>query len=159
MPDRVLRPFIKEQSLKLTYRGLAALVDVAPETIRQYVEDPERKVHRSTLAKFGAYYLKLHPMGYVADKRVPYGEPLPLPLLKDVLPEGYPAARADIEKLVELGRRHPDEAPASLEKLRKWLESLLEAEYTGEDPSKRKRAPRVSRKRPDEDGAGETEEK
>jgi hypothetical protein len=159
VPDRVLRPFIKEQSTKLTYRVLGKLLDVSPETIRQYVENPERKVHRATLLKFGAYYHKMHPVGYVAESRVPYGEPLPLPRLKEVLAEGHPAARAEIEKLIELARRHPDEAPPSLEKLRKWLESLLEAEYTGEDPSKRKRAPRVSRKRPEEGGAGETEEK
>ncbi len=159
VPDRILRPFIKEQSVRLTYRVLGKLLKVSPETLRQYVENPERQVHRATLAKFGAYYHKMHPMGYVAEKREPYGEPQPLPLLREILPEGHAAARADIEKLIELGREHPDRAPASLEKLRKWLESLLEAEYTGEDPAKRKRAPRVSRKRAEEDGAGETEEK
>ena len=143
--------------MKLTYRGLGEVLQVSPETLRQYVENPERQVHRATLAKFGAYYHKMHPVGYVAEKRVPYGEPLPLPLLKEILPEGHGAARAEIEKLIELVKRHPDEAPASVEKLRKWLEDLLAAEYTGEDPSKRRRAPRRS-KAPD-GGAGETEEK
>jgi hypothetical protein len=57
--------------------------------------------------------------------------------LSDVLPEGHARARAEIEKLMELAKRFPDEVPASADLLRGWLEKMIDAEYKGEDLSKR----------------------
>jgi hypothetical protein len=111
-------------------------INLSPETIRKFalgIGQPERST-REALARL---YLKRHPGGYVAERGTPYGTPKPLPPLSEMLPEGHAQARADIEKLVELAKRHPDEVPASADRLRLWLQKMLDAEYTGEDLSKR----------------------
>ena len=158
MPEDVLRAFIVEESTRIPLRGLAKLVKSSPETVRQFLEHPERNPHRKTLRKFAEYYLKKHPVGYVAEKRAPpFGTPEPLPLLKEVLPGGHDAARADVEKLVELAKRFPDEVPASADRLRQWLAKLLAAEYTGELPRvrPRQRPPPAPRRSSEGGGAGE----
>ncbi len=140
IPVEVLRAWARDHPL--SYRemvaGVAAVtgVDLAPETIRKFargIGQPER----STIRALALFYLQKHPWGYVAEKGTPYGTPKPLPLLSEMLPEGHAEARAEIEKLVELAKRFPDEVPASAERLRGWLQKMIDAEYTGEDLSKR----------------------
>jgi hypothetical protein len=136
----VLRAWALDQPA--SYREIVAGVEavtgvgLAPETIRKFargIGQPER----STIRALALFYLQKHPWGYVAEKGTPYGTPKPLPLLSEMLPEGHAEARAEIEKLVELAKRFPDEVPASADRLRAWLETMLAAEYTGEDLSKR----------------------
>jgi len=149
VPESVLRAFVVREAENHSYREIAKRIKASHETVRQIVEDPRRLIQRRTRQKLGAYYLTKHPVGYVAEKRAPYGTPEPLPPLKEVLPQGHEAARAEVEKLVELAKRFPDEAPASADGLRAWLEKLLAAEYTGEEPARRQRQ---RKKRPRGDG-------
>lgn len=139
VPESVLRAFVLREAENHSYREIAKRLKASHETVRLIVEDPEHEIQRRTRQKLGVYYLTRHPVGYVAEKRAPFGIPEPLPPLKEVLPPGYEAARAEVEKLVELARRFPDEAPASAERLRAWLEKLLAAEYIGVEPPKRQR--------------------
>jgi hypothetical protein len=67
----------------------------------------------------------------------PYGTPTRVPPLRDALPEGHAEARAELRKIAELAKRFPTEVPASTDRLLSWLEKMLDAEYTGEDLSKR----------------------
>ncbi|HEX8212615.1 MAG TPA: hypothetical protein VF584_20725 [Longimicrobium sp.] len=67
----------------------------------------------------------------------PYSTPGFLPPLSEMLPEGHAEARAEIGKIVELAKRYPDEVPASTDRLLSWLEKMIDAEYTGEDLSRR----------------------
>lgn len=154
VPESVLRAFVADEAVNHSYREIAKRLKASHETVRQIVEDPEREIQRRTRQKLGAYYLTKHPVGYVAEKRSPYGTPEPLPPLKEVLPRGHEAARAEVEKLVELAKRFPDEAPASADRLRAWLEKLLAAEYTGVEPAKRQRQ-RKKRPRPEAASAPE----
>ncbi|HLL85515.1 MAG TPA: hypothetical protein VK420_22780 [Longimicrobium sp.] len=140
IPVDILRAWYREQS---PLRGISAAVakltgetPLAAETIRSFAADRVRP-NRKTRRQLALYYLAKNPWGYVAEKGTPYGTPKPLPPLSKVLPAGHAAARAEIEKLVELAKRHPDEVPGSTDALRGWLEKMLDAEYTGEDLSKR----------------------
>ena len=110
---------------------------LAPQTIGNFAAGTVQP-DRATVRQLALYYLAKNPWGYVAEKGTPYGTPKPLPLLSETLAsEGHAEARAEIEKLVELAKRFPDEVPASADRLRSWLEKMLDAEYTGEDLSKR----------------------
>jgi hypothetical protein len=139
---------VTKLAARIGFRELAALlpeatripdgseIKLSPETIRKFalgIGQPEG----STKEALTRLYLKRHPWGYVAEKGPPYGTPKPLPSLSEMLPEGHAEARAELEKLVELAKRHPDEAPASSDRVLGWLQKLLDAEYTGEDLSKR----------------------
>jgi hypothetical protein len=139
---------VKKLAARIGFRDIAALlpdatripdgseIKLSPETIRKFalgIGQPEG----STREALTRLYLKRHPRGYVAEKGTPYGTPEPLPPLSETLSEGHAEARAEIEKLVELAKRHPDEVPASADRLRSWLQKMLDAEYTGEDLSKR----------------------
>ncbi|MBD0320223.1 MAG: hypothetical protein ICV87_07815 [Gemmatimonadetes bacterium] len=106
------------------------------ETIRKFGAGKGKPDRRTTEA-LARYFIEKNPRGYVAEKGPPYGTPKPLPPLSDMLPEGHAQARAEIEKLMELAKRFPDEVPASADRLRGWLEKMIDAEYTGEDLSKR----------------------
>lgn len=136
----VLRAWYREQrSLRTVAAAVAELTgedELSPETIRNFRRG-RGKPDRSTRRPLALYYLAKHPWGYVAEKGPPYGTPKPLPPLSEMLPEGHAEARAEIEKLVELAKRHPDEVPASADRLRSWLQKMLDAEYSGEDLSKR----------------------
>ncbi len=140
IPLDVLRAWYREQSpLRAITDAIAKLTgedEFSPQTIANFVRgkgQPDYKTRR----QLALYYLAKHPWGYVAEKGTPYGTPKPLPLLSEMLPEGHAQARAEIEKLVELAKRFPDEVPASADRLRTWLQKMLDAEYTGEDLSKR----------------------
>jgi hypothetical protein len=139
VPVDVLRAWYREQrSLRTLAAAVAKLTGekLVPETIRKFgisIGQPDR----STIRPLALYYLAKHPWGYVAEKGTPYGTPKPLPPLSKMLSEGHAEAKADVEKLVELAKRFPDEVPASADRLRAWLEKMLDAEYTGEDLSKR----------------------
>lgn len=135
----VLRAWVRDRR---SVRDMAAAVlkltgeKMSPETIRKFgagIGRPER----TTIRALALYYLEKNPWGYVAEKGTPYGTPKPLPPLSEMLPEGHAQARAEIEKLMELAKRHPDEVPASADRLRGWLQKMIDAEYTGEDLSKR----------------------
>ena len=58
-------------------------------------------------------------------------DPAQLPLLRSVLPDGYPAAQGVIDQVFgpEAGPDDPRRAA-----LHKWLSTLLAAEYLGEEP-------------------------
>ena len=136
----VLREWVRETPA--TLRELAADIEavrgsaLAPETVRKFGRG-KGQPERSTIRAFALLYLQRHPWGYVAEKGTPYGAPKPLPLLSEMLPPGHDEARAEIEKLMELAKRFPDEVPASADRLRSWLEKMIDAEYTGEDLSRR----------------------
>ena len=135
----VLRAWYREQrSLRTIAAEVAKLTGekLVPETIRKFgisIGQPDR----STIRPLALYYLAKNPWGYVAEKGSPYGTPKPLPPLSEMLPKGHAEARAEVEKLVELAKRFPDEVPASADRLRAWLQKMIDAEYTGEDLSKR----------------------
>lgn len=141
VPPEVLRAWLKDQGDRLKWRGVASAVESAlgeklvHETIRKFAHS-RGEPSRTTRRILAQYYLARHPRGYVAEKRPEYG-PRPVPPLSEALPEGLDAARADVEKLIDLAKRFPNEVPASAERLRAWLETMLAAEYTGEDLSKR----------------------
>lgn len=140
--DEVLRPWVFDQAERTSYRKLCAAVnaatgaDLVPETVRKFALH-RGEPGRTTTRAFAEYYLSRYPRGYVAEKRPPYGTPEPLPPLSDLLPGGHEAARAELEKLVELAKRFPEEVPESTDRLLQWLEKMLAAEYMGEDLSKR----------------------
>jgi hypothetical protein len=115
----------------------ASEIKLSPETIRKFVFGIGQ-AERSTIEGLARLFLQKHPWGYVAEKGTSYGTPDPLPPLSETLDsKGHAEAREEIEKLVELAKRHPDEVPASADRVRAWLQKLLDAEYTGEDLSKR----------------------
>ncbi len=140
IPLDVLRAwYLDQRSLRTIVAAVAELTGekkLAPETIRNFASN-KVKPDRATVRMLALYYLAKHPWGYVAEKGIPYGTPKPLPPLSEMLPKGHDEARAEIEKLIELAKRFPDEVPASADLLRGWLEKMLDAEYTGEDLSKR----------------------
>lgn len=140
VPVDVLRAWYREQrSLRKVAKAVAKVTGekkLSHETIRKFSVSLG-KAKRATIRPLAIYYLSKHPRGYVAEKGTPDGTPKPLPPLSKTLSEGHAEARAEIEKLVELAKRFPDEVPASADRLRIWLEKMLEAEYTGEDLSKR----------------------
>ncbi|HEX8450789.1 MAG TPA: hypothetical protein VF647_01765 [Longimicrobium sp.] len=148
VPDEVIREWVTQLADRIGFREVAALlpdatripdgseITLSPETIRKFAAGIGR-AERTTIVALRRLFLKRHPWGYVAEKGTPYGTPKPLPLLSEMLSQGHAEARAEIEKLVELAKRHPDEVPASADRLRSWLQKMLDAEYTGEDLSKR----------------------
>lgn len=110
---------------------------LSPQTIANFLAG-DNQPNRATTEQLALYYLSKNPWGYVAEKGPPNGTPKPLPPLSETLAsKDHAQARAEIEKLVELAKRFPDEVPASADRLRIWLEKMLDAEYTGEDLSKR----------------------
>ena len=140
IPLDVLRAWYREQSpRRATTAAVAELTGekkFSPQTITNLVIGRGQPNYK-TRKQLALYYLAKNPWGYVAEKGTPYGTPKPLPPLSKALSEGHAEARAEIEKLVELAKRFPDEVPASVDQLRSWLETMLDAEYTGEDLSKR----------------------
>lgn len=140
IPLDVLRAWYRDQHpLRAITAAVAKLTgekEFSPQTITNFVGGTVQPDY-NTRRQLALYYLEKHPWGYVAEKGAPYGTRKPLPALSEMLPKGHAEARAEIEKLVELAKRFPDEVPASADSLRGWLETLLEAEYTGEDLSKR----------------------
>jgi len=140
IPLDVLRAWYRAQHpLRAVTAAVAKLTgedEFSPQTISNFVRGKGQPDY-NTRRQLALYYLAKHPWGYVAEKGPPYGTPKPLPPLSETLSQGHAEARAEIEKLVELAKRHPDEVPASADRLRNWLQKLLDAEYTGEDLSKR----------------------
>jgi hypothetical protein len=140
IPLDVLRVWYREQRpYRKTIAAVAKLTGkkkLSPQTIVNFLGGDVQPNYK-TRQQLALYYLAKHPWGYVAEKGPPYGTPKPLPSLSEMLPEGHAEARAELEKLVELAKRHPDEAPASSDRVLGWLQKLLDAEYTGEDLSKR----------------------
>ncbi|HEX8675068.1 MAG TPA: hypothetical protein VF710_24425 [Longimicrobium sp.] len=136
----VLRAWYREQNpLRAVVAAVAALTGkkpLSPQTIINFAAGTVQP-DRATIRQLALYYLAKHPWGYVAEKGPPYGTPKPLPPLSEMLPQGHAEARAELEKLVEFAKRHPDEVPASADRLWSWLQKMLDAEYTGEDLSKR----------------------
>ncbi|HWK89245.1 MAG TPA: hypothetical protein VNP72_04595 [Longimicrobium sp.] len=114
----------------MKYRKLEEELDINHEAIRKFVEGITRMPHPATRETYAELYLRHHPAGYAAERKVE--GPVPLPPLKQVLPQGREAAQAVVEGVFALARRHPDELPEGTDNLEKWLRKLLKAEYDAE---------------------------
>lgn len=114
-----------------TLREVAAMVDLAPETVRKFVL---RKVKPTlkTRRRFAELYLEMHAEGVVMEPN----EAKPWkarPRLIELLSRGEGPARAELAKLFELAQRFPDEVPLSIERVHEWMDLQVRGEYWAED--------------------------
>ena len=150
VPPAVLLAFVRNLSDRLTFRGVAKLVGLAPETVRKYVEGIGVPF-RATRKRFAELFLEHHAGGYM-EKSYPDGSFLLRETpLRTLLPAGEENARAELQKLFALARSAPDgRLPEWLDGMQWWLEQKLAREYEaearvarlGERPRQRRRAPK-----------------
>ncbi|HSU14224.1 hypothetical protein [Longimicrobium sp.] len=142
VPEDAIREFLLQRQDEVTLRGVAEEVETSHETVRGFIEG-DRVTRSTTIWKFSKYYLDFHPVGYVAERKPspddpPSGVTVPLPQLKEVLREpGLGSAEQNLELLVELAKRFPDEVPEFADRLKEWLKTVVAAEYLGSSPPKR----------------------
>lgn len=134
----MLRDFVEAKAHEHTYAGLEAAWGIGHETLRKFVLGQTERPHPRTLQVYGTRYLEHHPSGYV-EERVD-GRPRGLKELKMVLRPGHAEASTILDRMIDLPSDHPD-APAEVEEFRRWLHTLLDAEYAAEVqyPAQRKR--------------------
>jgi hypothetical protein len=114
-----------------TYAGIEKRWGPKREAVRKFVENKTAMPHKRSRRRYGEIFLEFHPAGYVLERRSKE-EPAAMRPLKAVLPSGEARAEAVIEKLYELAKRHPDEYPEEAEQMKRWLKTLLKAEYSVE---------------------------
>ena len=151
VPVEVAREFAADLCHRHTFARVAAMVTLSKETVRKFTLGLGRP-ERSTVRVFAELYIASHPAGYVAEVKVPYGEPERLPQLKSVLPPGEEEARAYLRRLAELAADDPERLPHA-DRLRPWLETVVAAEYAADARlEERKRKPKRPRARGAEGG-------
>jgi len=142
VPEEAIRRFMAQRQEEVTLRGVAEEVETSHETVRGFIEG-DRVTRSTTIWKFTKYFFKFNPVGYVAERKSSPDDPesgatVPLPQLKEVLREpGLGSAEKDLELLVELAKRFPDEVPEFADRLKEWLKTVVTAEYIGTSPPKR----------------------
>lgn len=131
VPLEVLREFVREMAALYSYRGVASRWGMGHETVRKFITRTTEQPHPRQREKYAAFFLELHPGGYVEATRTD-DRARPLPQLKRLLPpERGEAARA-LDRIFELAGRHPDELPEQADAVRGWLQRLLAAEFDAE---------------------------
>lgn len=144
VPAEVVHEFVSELCAEHTHRGVEKMTGLSKETIRRYVERIGVP-HRSTQKRFAELYLDQYPGGHVAKETAPKRKRGVWPL-KTILPAGEENAKAVVDRLVELAKRHPDQVPPEVaDQLREWLDLQLTAEYRGAIYDYRYDPPRVIR--------------
>lgn len=131
IPVPVLREFAAEFCDRHRFQGAGLKLNLSKETVRRFVlgiGTPER----STVGQFGRLYLEHHPAGYVAEKNTPGRDREVVSQLKMVLPPGEEAAKEYVRKLIEAAEDDPERFPYPPGQLRRWLETVLSAEYSVE---------------------------
>lgn len=114
-----------------TLREVAAMVDLAPETVRKFILR-KGKPTLKTRRRFAELYLEMHAEGVVMEPN----EAKPWkarPRLIELLSRGEGPARAELAKLFELAQRFPDEVPLSIERVQEWMDLQIRGEYWAED--------------------------
>ncbi|HEX2202636.1 MAG TPA: hypothetical protein VHG91_05045 [Longimicrobium sp.] len=144
VPVEVAREYAADLCHRHTFARVAAMVSLSKETVRKFTLGVGRP-ERSTVRVFAELYIASHPAGYVAEVKVPYGEPERLPQLKSVLPAGEDEARDYVRRLAELAEGDPERFPHA-DRLARWLETLVSAEYAADARlEERKRKPKRPR--------------
>lgn len=158
IPVEVLRDFVSEIRDRYTDRAVAEMAELSMAAVQSFVKGRGRPKRR-TLQALGELYMERRQLAFewetVTERKA-------LPQLRSVLPDGKDAALDYIDELFRVA-----EAAGTLsqspDRLRDWLEFLVQAEYAIESPYEhllRKRRPRGSadeppkrtrKKRPDND--------
>jgi hypothetical protein len=131
VPLEVLRHWVREMAELYHYRGLASRWGMGHETLRKFITGNTVQPHPRQREKYGAFFLELHPGGYVEETRTD-GRARPLPQLKRLLPPERGEAAEVLDRIFELAGRHPQELPEQADAVRSWLRTLLAAEFDAE---------------------------
>lgn len=149
IPVDVLRTFVSELCARITYRAAAARTGVS-KTALQKIVNGETQPNHSTRQRLGALFQELYADGSMW-KRTLDGEWEIRVRLIELLPAGEETARAELAKIFELAKRHPDEVPASVDQVHEWVDLQVRGEYNAERSldaiGRRKRAPKGQGKR------------
>ncbi|HEV3050975.1 MAG TPA: hypothetical protein VGX50_11725 [Longimicrobium sp.] len=131
VPLEVLRDFVREMAELYSYRGLATRLGMGHETVRKFITRRTELPHPRQREAYAAFFLELHPGGYVEATRTE-DRARPLPQLKRLLPPERGEAAAVLDRIFDLAARHPDELPEQADAVRAWMQRLLAAEFDAE---------------------------
>gem|GEM_PF-2027755 len=131
VPLEVLRDFAAEMVARHTLRRLAQRWGMGHETLRKFIMGSTAQPHPRQREKYGAFFLELHPGGYVEQTRME-DRARPLPQLKRILPPERAEAAEVLDRIFTLAGRHPDELPEQAAAVRAWMHRLLAAEFDAE---------------------------
>ena len=131
VPLEVLRDFARQMADQYTYRGVASRWGLGHETLRKFITGTTGQPHPRQREMYGAFFLELHPGGYVEETRTD-DRARPLPQLKRLLPPRREEAAEVLARIFDLAARHPDELPEQADAVRAWLQRLLAAEFDAE---------------------------
>jgi hypothetical protein len=131
VPLEVLRDFVREMAELYSYRGLATRWGMGHETVRKFITRRTEQPHPRQREAYAAFFLELHPGGYVEATRSD-DRARPLPQLKRLLPPERGEAAEVLDRIFDLASRHGDELPEQADAVRAWMQRLLAAEFDAE---------------------------
>ncbi|HYH79161.1 MAG TPA: hypothetical protein VEX86_05170 [Longimicrobium sp.] len=131
MPDQLVWEFAVDLCTKHSFRVVARMVELAPETVRKFV-NRTGVPNLATRRRFAVLYLERNGEGVVAEEQNTKRWKARRRLI-ELLTEGEGLAREELAKIFELAKRFPDEVPKSVDGLHEWMDLQVRGEYWAED--------------------------
>ena len=131
VPSQLVLEFALDLSTKYRLREVARMVDLAPETVRKFI-NRKGVPNLATRRQFAELYLEMNAEEVVAEQNEGKSWKARRRLI-ELLATGEGPAREELARIFELAKRFPDEVPASIDQLHEWMDLQVRGEYWAED--------------------------